>query len=575
MKIFAFAGFSTVFPILFLVSSVGLLEGSWFFTLFDDAMISMTYARTLAETGELVWYPGAPRVQGFTNLLWTLYMALLHTLGLTGSNISAIISITSILSIFFCSISCARLVDRSLPRGLSLHRESWVYMTAVLVPILFPLVFWSLRGMEVGVLSLFSVLIVSCSLLYEQTKRSPSAPYIAGTSVVVSVLGVLVRLDFLPLVFSVSIALFVLTESRRKLAPFILIQLTAATLTFILVLTFQYIYYGDVLPNTYQLKMVGYSASDRIAVGLQMTKRVLPLVALVVGSGLLALSQLERPLSKLILLSSAVFLTTVAYSIWVGGDAWEFSWMPNRYITVGLPCAVVSVLLGLYMLCYDSSIKMKEFFIVLFFLVICFFYMSVFWSTPSPLNSESLLPYMLIVAMIISSAVVGRVLLLAKSDGRSFRYCVVTMLWCLVSGWGFAQWMQTGGLHVRDDFGISIQGLDLKRVTATDAVIATVWAGAPAYYSQRRMIDLLGKSDREIASLQPRGKIYPGHNKWDYQYSIGINRPDIVFQLWQASANDKENLRGWGYEELCLDGKQMGYYLMSSGRVRWDLLTPC
>jgi hypothetical protein len=38
------------------------------FTLFDDAMISMSYARTFARGGGLVWYQGAPRVEGFTAL---------------------------------------------------------------------------------------------------------------------------------------------------------------------------------------------------------------------------------------------------------------------------------------------------------------------------------------------------------------------------------------------------------------------------------------------------------------------------------------------------------------------------
>ncbi|MET0490235.1 MAG: hypothetical protein ABW143_08385, partial [Acidimicrobiales bacterium] len=68
-----------------------LREGAWrsadgrlHWTLFDDVMISMSYARTLAETGELVWFAGAPRTEGMTNLGWTLVMALLHRLGLSG-----------------------------------------------------------------------------------------------------------------------------------------------------------------------------------------------------------------------------------------------------------------------------------------------------------------------------------------------------------------------------------------------------------------------------------------------------------------------------------------------------------
>ncbi len=50
--------------------------------LVDDAMISMGFARSLAEGCGLVWYCGYPRVQGYTNLGWTLYMALWHKVGL-------------------------------------------------------------------------------------------------------------------------------------------------------------------------------------------------------------------------------------------------------------------------------------------------------------------------------------------------------------------------------------------------------------------------------------------------------------------------------------------------------------
>ena len=68
--------------------------GSRRFTLFDDAMISMDYGRTLAKTGELVWFPGAPRVQGFTNPLWTLWMSFIHLIGFDGSSSALMISLT-------------------------------------------------------------------------------------------------------------------------------------------------------------------------------------------------------------------------------------------------------------------------------------------------------------------------------------------------------------------------------------------------------------------------------------------------------------------------------------------------
>src|SRR5829696_2352939 len=53
-------------------------------SLFDDAMISMSYARTLVSGHGLVWFPGAARVEGITNLGWTLVMSGVHGIGLAG-----------------------------------------------------------------------------------------------------------------------------------------------------------------------------------------------------------------------------------------------------------------------------------------------------------------------------------------------------------------------------------------------------------------------------------------------------------------------------------------------------------
>ena len=55
-------------------------EGSRVFPLHDDAMISMRYAQQLSLGRGLVWNEGE-RIQGYTNFLWTLYMALPHLFG--------------------------------------------------------------------------------------------------------------------------------------------------------------------------------------------------------------------------------------------------------------------------------------------------------------------------------------------------------------------------------------------------------------------------------------------------------------------------------------------------------------
>src|ERR1043165_1516945 len=64
--------------LVFIWRTAFTIHGETYFSLFDDAMISMRYGRNLAEGHGLVWNPGQPPVEGYSNLLWTLWMALLH-----------------------------------------------------------------------------------------------------------------------------------------------------------------------------------------------------------------------------------------------------------------------------------------------------------------------------------------------------------------------------------------------------------------------------------------------------------------------------------------------------------------
>ncbi len=71
-------------------------------------------------------------------------------------------------------------------------------------------------------------------------------------------------------------------------------------------------------------------------------------------------------------------------------------------------------------------------------------------------------------------------------------------------------------------------------------MVATAWAGIPAYFSNYRMIDILGYNDRTVAHMQPVVPLdedhfdtfRPGHAKWDEQRLLGEQRPDAFFQIW-------------------------------------------
>jgi hypothetical protein len=65
-------------------------------------------------------------------------------------------------------------------------------------------------------------------------------------------------------------------------------------------------------------------------------------------------------------------------------------------------------------------------------------------------------------------------------------------------------------------------------------------------------VDLLGKSDRVIARTARREGVgfYPGHDKWDYAYSIGSLGPDVVAQLWFPTSDELRAIERSGYIKL-------------------------
>src|SRR5262249_37943555 len=107
-------------------------------------------------------------------------------------------------------------------------------------------------------------------------------------------------------------------------------------------------------------------------------------------------------------------------------------------------------------------------------------------------------------------------------------------------------WVVSNAQAVDQDAEDTKGGVLLHQATPPDTTIAVVTARAIPYYAERQSIDIRGKNDRHVANLEPRGPLYPGHNKWDYDYSIGRLRPDVVVQLWTDPPSAAQ-MRRWGY----------------------------
>jgi arabinofuranosyltransferase len=80
---------------LFIYRTSFVIDGERYFSLFDDAMISMRYAKNFANGYGLVWNPGGERIEGYTNPLWVLYMSVIHLLPISQSKTSLFIQLTA------------------------------------------------------------------------------------------------------------------------------------------------------------------------------------------------------------------------------------------------------------------------------------------------------------------------------------------------------------------------------------------------------------------------------------------------------------------------------------------------
>lgn len=148
---------------------------------------------------------------------------------------------------------------------------------------------------------------------------------------------------------------------------------------------------------------------------------------------------------------------------------------------------------------------------------------------------------------------------------------------------GALLWISYGGLNVHEDQRFAFRAEELARVTDEQARIAVMWAGAPGYFTERPVIDMFGKSDRVVAQLPPSidpltGSPYdfvPGHNKWNYDYSVRELRPDVVFQLGDDRDVAESSVMDWGYERRCLADGWVSYFRSDSPHVKWDQLALC
>jgi len=549
--------------------------GSRRFTLFDDAMISMTYGRTLAEHGELVWFEGAERVQGITNPLWTLFMAAIHWIGLSDSSAALAVSIAGVGLVLASGLLVSAIVSRSLDSRS--ESQAFAYLAGGAVPFLYPFVFWALRGMEVGLLA-----VAALTMIWSAPEFGPVPGWLAGHRRILvcasaGVVGVLTRIDFVVLAIVIGAVASLANDGWRQRAHRFAAVSGSAIGAVLFVLALQRVYYGDWLPNTYYLKIEGFSVIQRTTRGVVSAgKTGSLLIAVVLSAWFLVRSKTVSAMSLTVAAAGGTFVAAVAYSIWVGGDAWESFLMTSRYVSVALPAAVIVVAVAASRITAATPASMIRRWLGL---VAVAAIGAGLVSNPYRFHAGFAL-FMVVIATLSVGAFVW-VLAGSRRVGGEWSVATITMVgFVLLSGaYPLASWTSTGGLHVDDDQRETQETIALLASVSDEAVVATNWAGAPGYYGRRRMIDLLGKTDERIARLEPIGELYPGHNKRDYDYSIGELRPDVVLRVWAPGSSVALRLEEWGYVLRCVNlpsGQAVSAnYLAVSSAVNWSELTDC
>ena len=415
-----------------------VIDGVRHWWLVDDEMISMRYARNLVNGGGLVWNPGE-RVEGYTNFLWTIYMAFVHLAPIPLAKTSLAIMITNVL-LTVATVPLVMKIMKLLNGGAF---ES-VFAAAAFI-LNMDVMSCSLDGFEA-----VPIMFVATLSIYLIIKDARSDRVNPTTFILIPLISLL-RADGLVISLILWGLALVVYRDKRKALTYGLIGLALPFLH----LAFRMIYYGDILPNTAYLKVMSWDG--RLAAGLAYLMRFISHYLFLLILIVIYIIRVRR--AEVIYMTAAFFLYFI-YIAWVGGD----NFVNNRFFLPFIPMLLIFGIRGIRRMGVNAA--WSPLFVVLLFLTL-------------PLQT----PYTLAKPLQPEECNIGNIEI---------------------------------GLLIREN-------------TPEDCTVGDFWAGSVFYFSGRRGVDLLGKVDRRIARLETTssGRI-PGHNKFDFDYSLAVRQPDLI-----------------------------------------------
>ena len=494
------------------------IDGHRYFLITDDAFISMRYAWNLSHGLGFVWNPGE-RVEGITNFLMALVMSLFTAVFEKRVAVLAV-QISNIVFLLIISHFFMRTAEVAIKRRRVCNRNTLLVLAVAAPLTYYPLVYWSLHGMETPLLGALFSAAVYCSLNAKE-KFSPALAVLLG-------LAFLTRPDA-AIGISVILAFRSFQLIRGRVAQALLREMVIIGLFITGITLFRLLYFGSLFPNTYALRLTGMTLHDRIAGGVgyitPFLHSTLPIYVLCL---LIAVISVRLDY----LLFAALPTMAVLYQISIGGDAF-CHW---RHLALYLPYLYLIIIIELdHLLAHLRLVWLPNRF--------------------SPKIRRAISSLLLVTGSVVIFAFPNKGL--------------------------YAEIAQVGVGAVDNNFQVN-HAILLNHALKRTASIAVTYAGIVPYFTSLKAIDILGKCDKYIASLPadvsgaivgPGMKSAPAHNKYDLYYSIVERRPTFTAtDSWgRQNVRDfiKQNYvqaapKGFGPNACCFA------FLKNSPDVHWE-----
>ncbi len=301
----------------FVCFAVFLSESTSVYEQIDDAYISFRYAANFANGHGLVFNLGE-RVEGFTNLLWVLLIALGIKAGVSAELVAHLLGF-----VFGCTLMLVAMLYVKI-----LLPKSHMWMSGLVPPLLLSsnsFSSWTASGLETP---MFATLVMLALIAHAKNN--------VKWTVIFCILSTLTRPDGVitaavllgvPLIFRMA-KCRTLRVSFKLWRPILIYSLFLMGLTL-----FRVVYYNSFLPNTFYAKVGGTSFEYAIRYVTTFLKD---------GPGFLLLLFPFALTSKSFRYGALLFFTIAAYILAVGGDVFMY----GRYFLPILPIMIGATLLG-------------------------------------------------------------------------------------------------------------------------------------------------------------------------------------------------------------------------------------